>query len=172
MSTSQVLHRIYSLDTSSPDFLRYLYCLIQNDEEEQYLASLQGPELTRFVNFLDGVRTFSPASFKLIKQTVQVLGVAPVTDDVSRRCVHKLRTICSNHAILPSSYMISGDLVRVDNDPVAFGGFSDVWEGTHNGIKVCIKHLRVSQQIREAVEKVVSSIHLSFPCLLKDAIAM
>ena len=65
MYTSQVLHHLYSLDTSSPDFLRYLYCLIRSDEKEQYLSSLQGLELIRLVDFLDGVRSFPLASFWL-----------------------------------------------------------------------------------------------------------
>ena len=154
MYTSQVLHHLSSLDTSSPDFLRYLYCLIRSDEKEQYLSSLQGLELIRLVDFLDGVRSFPLASFQLTGRTVQILGAAPITDDVFRRCLHKLRTICSHHAILPSVYTISGDLTRVGDNPVAFGGFSDVWEGIHNGSRVCIKHLRVTEQDREAVEKV------------------
>ena len=58
MSTPRVLRRLYSLDTSSPDFLRYLYSLIQADDEEQYLINLQEPALSRLVDFLDGVRTF------------------------------------------------------------------------------------------------------------------
>ena len=56
MSIAQVLQHLYSLDTTSPDFMCYLYCLIQSDEEEQYLSSLQGSELTRLVDFLDEVR--------------------------------------------------------------------------------------------------------------------
>ncbi|KAF9779311.1 CNH domain-containing protein [Thelephora terrestris] len=136
MSTSQVLQHLYTLDTSSPDLLRYLYYLIQNDDEEQYVSSLQGSELTRLVDFLDGA-----------------LDVIPITDDVSRRCLHKLQAICGRHKILPSSYNISGDLTIIDDDPVASGGFSDVWEGTYDGKKVCIKRLRITQQTRQVIEK-------------------
>ncbi|KAF9789636.1 kinase-like domain-containing protein [Thelephora terrestris] len=136
MSTSQVLQHLYSLDTSSPDLLRYLYYLIQNDDEDQYLSSLQGSELTRLVDFLDGA-----------------LDVIPITDDVSRRCLHKLQAICGRHKILPSSYNIPGDLTIIDDDPVAFGGFSDVWEGTYDGKKVCIKRLRITQQTRKVIGK-------------------
>ena len=46
--------------------------------------------------------------------------------------------------ILPSSYNVSGDLTRVGDEPVAFGGFADVWEGDHCGKKVCVKALRVT----------------------------
>ena len=156
MATSQVLQHLYSLDTSSPDLPRYLHCLIQHDEEEQYLCSLEGLELIRVVNFLDDVCPFPLASLLLqvVKKTAQILGVAPIVDDVFQRCLHKLRAICSRHAILPSSCTISGHLARVGDSPVALGGFSDVWEGLHNGTRVCIKHLRVSEKIREAVEKV------------------
>ena len=62
MAAAQLLQNLYSLDTSSPNFSRYLYCLIQSDDEEQYLTSLQRSELVRLVDFLDGVRALSSAS--------------------------------------------------------------------------------------------------------------
>ena len=62
MSTSWILHRIYSLDTSSLDFSRHLYSLIWHDEEDQYLTSLQGPQLAQLVDFLNEVRAL-PSAF-------------------------------------------------------------------------------------------------------------
>lgn len=85
-----------------------------------------------------------------------------MADDVFRRCLHKLRTICSNHSILPSSYTISGDLARVGDYPVAIGGFSEVWKGTYNGRKVCIKLPRIFEKDREDLEKVSVWNCLSF----------
>jgi len=67
MSTSRILQRLYSLDTSSPDFLRHLYCLIQYDEKEQYLINLLGSELARLVDFLDKVHAISPAFHQFTK---------------------------------------------------------------------------------------------------------
>ena len=64
MSATWNLHCLYSLGPSSPDFLRRLYSLIRYDEEERYLSSLQGPELTRLLDFLDRVSTLLP-SFRL-----------------------------------------------------------------------------------------------------------
>ena len=58
MSTPQTLQHLYSLDASSPDLLRCLDYLIRIDEEEQYLTSLRGSELTSLVDFLDEVRSF------------------------------------------------------------------------------------------------------------------
>ena len=62
-NTSRILQRLYSLHTSSPNFIRYLRVLIQHDEEEQYLASLKEPELTQLLDFLDKVRAV-PSTFR------------------------------------------------------------------------------------------------------------
>ena len=55
-NTSRILQRLYSLHTSSPDFMRYLHFLIQHDKEEQYLTDLKEPELTRLLDLLNKVR--------------------------------------------------------------------------------------------------------------------
>ena len=75
---------------------------------------------------------------------LQALSAIGTADDVSRRCLRKLQVICSGNMALPSSYTISGDLARIGDEPAAFGGFADVWEGTHCNMKVCIKALRVT----------------------------
>lgn len=67
-ATSRILQRLYSLDTSSPDFLRHLYCLIEYDEKEQYLTKLKEPELTRLLDFLDKVRVVSHLVVCLLEQ--------------------------------------------------------------------------------------------------------
>ena len=63
MTTPQTLQRLYSFNTFSPEFSRCLDNLIQSDEEDRYLLGLQGPELTRLVDFLDRVRVLPSASF-------------------------------------------------------------------------------------------------------------
>ena len=55
--------------------------------------------------------------------------------------------------VLPSSYIVSGDLTKVGDYPIAQGGFADVWEGTHCGRDVCVKQLRISLS-DPALEKV------------------
>ena len=61
-NTSKILQRLYSLETSSPDFLRYLHDLIRRDNEEEYLTSLKEYELMRLLDFLDKVCV--PPSFR------------------------------------------------------------------------------------------------------------
>ena len=70
MTTPRILNHLYSLKTIPPDFPRYLDWLIQSDQEENYLSTLQNPELTQLVNFLDRVRPLPSASFQLMKQTL------------------------------------------------------------------------------------------------------
>lgn len=69
MSTPQILQRLYSLENSSPDFSRSLYCLLKYDDEENYLTTLQGQELARLVDLLDKVHVLPFASVQLTKQT-------------------------------------------------------------------------------------------------------
>ena len=144
MTTRQVLQHLYSLDTSSPDLPRLLDGLIWHDDQEQYSSTLRGSELARLVDFLDKARVVPMAFRPVTNRTLQVFGVVPTTDEVSRRCLQKLQAICGHHTTLPSSYTISGLLTRVGSAPIAFGGSADLWEGTHDGGNVCVKTLRVS----------------------------
>jgi len=154
MSASQVLQRLYSLDTSSPDFSRLLYGLIRQDEGETYSFSLEGSELARLVDLLDEVRTLLLAFHPVTKQNLQALSAIPTTDDLSRQCLYKLQAICGCHMTLPSSYTVPGEITRVGDRPIALGGFADVWEGTHGDRKVCVKLLRVSLNDDQTLKKV------------------
>jgi len=155
MSTSQVLQQLYSLDISSPNLSRHLYCLIQRDDEDQYLSSLRGSELDRLVDFLDEVRTL-PAALPLVTEQIpQALDAIRATDDVFRQCLHKLQAICGRNMTIPSSHNLSGDLARVGNYPISTdGGTSDVWEGTHGGKKVCIKCPRIYTEDLQRITQV------------------
>ena len=55
MPASEIIQRLYTLKTASPDFLRVLHAWIRSDEDEVYSRSLRGGELTRLVDFLDSV---------------------------------------------------------------------------------------------------------------------
>ena len=143
MSAIWNLHCLYSLDPSSPDFLRRLYSLFWCDEEERYLSGLQGSELTRLLDFLDRVCTFLSAFRPATKQVLQTLGDIPSNDGIHIQCLRKLQAICGHHAALPPSYFASGEIVRVGDNPAVVGGISDVWEGTYRDKRVSIEHLKV-----------------------------
>jgi len=159
MSVSQVLESLYSLGVSSPATPELLHNLFQYDA---YLLNLQGSELTRLLDFLDEVRALPPVVRLVTKQTLQVIDAIPTADDISRQCLRKLQVLCEHHMILPSSYIISGTLARID-DPPTSSGFADVWKGTHRGREVCIKRLRVHPDGDRILKKVrVRPQHIFF----------
>lgn len=161
---SQVLQQLYSLEPSSPDFLRVLYGLIRHDEDEQYSSSLKGSELSRLVDFLDSVRPLSSVFHPILKRSLQSLDKISTSDDVFRQCLRKLRAICGCHTTLPTSHIVSGDLTKVGEHPIAFGGFADVWEGNLGGSRVCVKVLRVTMNDDQSVTKVrIRHRHILFP---------
>ena len=165
MSTPQILQRLYSLDTSSPDFLHHICCFIQYDEEEQYLASLQGSELAQLVGFLDKVRPVPSVFHRFTKPTPKALGAIRTTDDVARECLNKLQAICGH---LPASYIASGQIARVGDGPVTLGVIADVWEGTYRSKKVSIKCLKIRMENYQALKEVRIQYGTSSSRLLKN----
>ncbi|KAF9644879.1 kinase-like protein [Thelephora ganbajun] len=121
-----VLQKLYSLDRSLSGFHNQLSNVLYGEEYTRCVANLQGDDLVWLVDYLDNVlddlTPFSPAF---------------------RKCLRGLRSICKTRAILPTSYTLSADLLRVDSDPFASGGFGDVYHGTFNGSRVCVKRVRV-----------------------------
>ena len=168
MAASQILQHLYSLGTSSPDTSLLVGALIKHDERDQYLSSLRGSELTRLLDYLDEVRTLLSVFCLDMKQTLQVLSAIPTADDISRLCLRKLQVICGDSMTLPSSYTVSGDLARVDDEPVASGSFADVWEGSHCGKIVCIKKMRATLSDDANLLKVRIGTGTPFSCPLKS----
>ena len=54
-----------------------------------------------------------------------------------------LRSLCGTAAILPKSYTVQSHTLKVDSEPFASGGYGDVYEGTLDGSKVCVKRVRM-----------------------------
>ena len=90
------------------------------------------------------------------ERVLQTLGVISADDGLSRQCLLKLQTICGHHAILPSSYIASGQIARVGDGPIARGATADVWEGTYHGKKVSIRRLRAPLNDGRSLKKVRS----------------
>ena len=169
MSAPWILHRLYSLDPSSLDFLHRLHSLIRHDEVECYLTSLQGSELARLVDFLDGVRTLPSAFCPVMKRALQALSIISA-DNVSQQCLHKLQAICTHHTTLPSSYIIFRGVVRVGRGPIVVGRIADVWEGTYRGKRVFIKSLKVLLNSYQTLKKVYIWCSMSLSRLFKNTL--
>ena len=101
MATANILQRICSLNTSSPDFSRYLSHLIQSDGEDHYLLDLQGSDLIQVVDFLDKVRVLPSASLQLTKQTP-----GPQRHPGRRRCFPIVSAQAAGHLQSPQDLSI------------------------------------------------------------------
>ena len=103
-----------------------------------------------------------------LRNRLQALDDIPTTEDIGRACLRKLQAICSRHATLPSSYILSGQIARVGDGPIAFGVIADVWEGTYGNKKVTIKCLRAPLTDSKAIKKVRVLCNTSLSRLLKN----
>ena len=72
-----------------------------------------------------------------------MLDVLEPSSNTFRKCLRELRRVCGAKGILPTSHTVPSDLLGIDTDPFASGGFADVYHGTLNGLGVCIKRVQV-----------------------------
>ena len=154
MSASWILHRLYSQDPSTHGFLRHLSSLIRHDEEEHFLTTLQGSELARLVDFLDGVRTLPLVFYPATKSASQALSAISANHKISRQCLRKLQAICDRNSTLPSSYVLSDEIATVGDGPIARGDNTELLEASCGGKKVSVKRPKATSDDDETHRKV------------------
>jgi hypothetical protein len=71
----------------------------------------------------------------------QLLTLPHLDEKVSRRSLRLLYKICKACGMVPASYVVQPELIRVGEFGWS-GGFADVSRGEHQGRPVAIKHLR------------------------------
>ena len=143
---SPTLQQLDHLDSSSTDFHNQLCNVLHGEEYSRCMTNLQGDDLVRLVDYLDKVRrrrvTFPNSPLKL----AQALDNLDPSGPAFRKCLRELRNRCSAGGILPTSYTLSPHLLNVGSEPFASGGRGDVYEGTLDGSRVCIKRVKVYTQ--------------------------
>ena len=72
----------------------------------------------------------------------------------------RFRQLCGRTGLLPTSYIIPGELIQTAGQPVASGACGDVWEGTYKDKQVAIKALRVFKE--GSVRKVTKVTYMPF----------
>ena len=139
------LQQLHRLNRSSPDFHHQLSNALRAQEYQQCVLNLQGDDLAWLVDYLNEVRRCVAIPRSLFKLS-QALGDLDPSSPTPRTCLRELRNICGTRAILPTSYPISPDLLTTGPNPFASGSYGDVYEGTLDGSRVCIKRVRVYAQ--------------------------
>lgn len=70
-----------------------------------------------------------------------------------QRSVLLLSKICKAHSIMPTSYLLRLEFIRVERSRY-HGGFADVYSGKYLGLPVAIKHLRMNARDSDRTFKV------------------
>ena len=139
---SLALLQLRHLDSASPDFHGQLYNVLYGEEYNQYVPILQGDDLVWLAEYLDKVRRCISPPHSLLKP-VQALDCLDPSGPAFRKCLRELRSRCGAGGILPTSYMLPPHRINVGSEPFASGGHCDVYEGTLDGSRICIKRIRV-----------------------------
>ena len=145
-----VLQQLRHLDKSSPDFHDQLRKVLYGEEYMQCVPNLQGDDLVWLIDYLDKVCHRITSSYSQLK-SAQALDCLDPSTAASRKILRELRTICGVRGMLPTSYTLSSDLLNISPDPFAAGVYGDVYEGSLDGSRVCIK--RVKAYVQDGPQK-------------------
>jgi len=134
--------QIHRLNRSSPGFHDQLSEVLYGEEYRHCVPDLRGDDLVWLIDYLDKVYRHVTFPCSTLKPAQAFDGLDP-SSATSRKCLRELGSICGARGILPTSYTLSSQLLNVGPDPFASGGYGDVYKGTLDGEKVCVKRVRV-----------------------------
>ena len=137
-SKKAFLTRLTSTNIRSREFSNILAKTLASQEDMNTAMSLQGDDVLILVDVLDQVsRPRITRTPHLIP--AQALETPNVELDLRRKCVRILRRVCSSETILPRSCILSDNISKEGDAAIAPRWPADVWNGRHNGERVCIK---------------------------------
>ena len=152
--TPRALKRLRLPDKSSRDFGDQLNNILHGPEYVEWEKKLEGDDLVWFIDYLDKVRRHVTPPHSPPK-LVQALDFLDPSCPASRKCLRELRVICGASKTLPTSYGFPSQLLEIDPIPFTHGGSGNVYKGTLDGSKVCIKHIQVyAQDVKQQVKQV------------------
>jgi len=101
-----------------------------------------------------------PTSASISLTPDQALDNIPVTDDLFRKTLRRLQSICSNREVLPQSHIIAKERLSNRGNAIAPLGFADAHEAELDGKKVYIKALKsYIQDTGGGMKKVFFFVH-------------
>lgn len=148
------LQRLNLPDKSSRDFGVQLNNILHGPEYVECEKRLECDDLVWFIDYLDKACQHVVLSHSSLN-LAQALDHLDPSCPASRKCLRELRIICGANKMLPTSYGFPSQRLKVDPIPFTHGGSGNVYKGTLNGSKVCIKHIQVyAQDVKQKVKQV------------------
>ena len=83
----------------------------------------------------------------------QTLGQQRLNEKLWQRSLRLLSKICKARNVIPASYILQPELIRVGTIR-SRGGFADVSDGDYNGLPAAVKRLRVNREDSDRAFKV------------------
>ena len=128
---------------STDERISLITAIFSNRDETEAIKLLCGEDAQTFVDVIDQV--LRPAYTDTLARTH-----AHYTDQtldelvpwLRRKCLTTLCKICGHHGLLPRSLHIPLCYNRLD-PPLYNGGYAEVWKGSHQGLEVAVKVLKV-----------------------------
>ena len=168
MSPLTPMEQLSRLDSLSPKFTDRLKKILRGQRYRDYVANLQGDDLSPLVEYFDKVGPRYRCGESLLKLE-QDLATLQRTTSAYFLCWLELWRICGNNKILPQSHLLSDP--DVAERPVASIGPCDVYEGSLGSSKVRVRRLRVYSIQGPKDNKRVRCRLCRFSTLVSDEIA-
>ena len=144
---------IYTEDVTSNECHLKVSALFNCQSNVDAVRSFRGNEAQTFIDFLDRVSKLCvPSSNNSTRQT-QVLARSCLDEKLRQRCLRLISKICKAHGIIPASYLLQREFVRIGKIH-CHGGFADVSEGEYFGCLVAIKRLKMNEREPDRVFRV------------------
>ena len=140
--SSPALQKLHRLAVSSPDYGGNLYEVLHEEDYRECVANIGGDDLTWLVDYLDKVCALHRLLHSVLNPA-QALDDLESSSEAYRKCRRELRTICGTNGILPTSFTPLSQLQYTGEEPFADGAYGEVFHGTLDGSKVCIKRIKV-----------------------------
>ena len=130
-------------DTSAAGSILNIWSLIHSPSRITIARSLRGKEAQRLIDLIDQVSPVSATHLGADEAYLgcKVIALPELDQRLRKQCLHLLYKLCKACEMLPASYTIRQELIRVGNIHYC-GGFADVSEGEYLERRVAIKHLR------------------------------
>ena len=135
------LQKLSDCDSSPSKFEDKLQNFLYGSEYMKCRTDLQDDDLVWLVDSLDKVRFCIIHSCSL-PQPAQALDRLSPFSAASRNCLRQLGRICKNRGVVPTSCTVSASTLILDEGPLTYDAFGDVYCGTLDGVKVRAMCLR------------------------------
>ena len=135
---------IYTMEVTSNECLSKVRSLLSCRSSMNTARSFQGNEAQTFIDFLDKVSKSCAQSFNNSRCQTQVLARSSLDENLRKRSLRLISKICKAHEIIPASYILQREFIRVGRVYYR-GGFADVSKGEYFGRPVAIKRLKMNE---------------------------